>query len=46
MIRTRVNLSREQLDRRPDNERPVHLVTLEAYWIDRYPVTCGQYRAL
>lgn len=28
-----------------DNERPVHRVTLEAYWIDRYPVTCGQYRA-
>lgn len=28
-----------------DNERPVHQVTLETYWIDRYPVTCGQYRA-
>jgi ergothioneine biosynthesis protein EgtB len=27
-----------------DNERPVHRVNLEAYWIDRYPVTCGQYR--
>ena len=27
-----------------DNERPVHGVTLETYWIDRYPVTCGQYR--
>lgn len=28
-----------------DNERPVHRVYLETYWIDRYPVTCGQYRA-
>jgi ergothioneine biosynthesis protein EgtB len=28
-----------------DNERPVHRVILETYWIDRYPVTCGQYRA-
>ena len=28
-----------------DNERPLHRVTLETYWIDRYPVTCGQYRA-
>ncbi|MBR8836961.1 MAG: ergothioneine biosynthesis protein EgtB [Stigonema ocellatum SAG 48.90 = DSM 106950] len=28
-----------------DNERPMHEVYLEAYWIDRYPVTCGQYRA-
>ena len=27
-----------------DNERPVHPVELGAYWIDRYPVTCGQYR--
>jgi len=27
-----------------DNERPVHRVNLETYWIDRYPVTCGQYR--
>ena len=27
-----------------DNERSVHRVTLETYWIDRYPVTCGQYR--
>jgi ergothioneine biosynthesis protein EgtB len=27
-----------------DNERPVHQVYLDAYWIDRYPVTCGQYR--
>ena len=27
-----------------DNERPVHRVSLETYWIDRYPVTCGQYR--
>jgi len=24
-----------------DNECPVHRVTLETYWIDRYPVTCG-----
>ena len=28
-----------------DNERPVHQVELETYWIDRYPVTCRQYRA-
>lgn len=28
-----------------DNERPVHRVFLDTYWIDRYPVTCGQYRA-
>lgn len=27
-----------------DNERPVHQVYLDTYWIDRYPVTCGQYR--
>ncbi len=27
-----------------DNERPVHRVLLGGYWIDRYPVTCGQYR--
>jgi len=27
-----------------DNERPVHKVYLDTYWIDRYPVTCGQYR--
>jgi gamma-glutamyl hercynylcysteine S-oxide synthase len=27
-----------------DNERPRHLVHLETYWIDRYPVTCAQYR--
>lgn len=27
-----------------DNERPVHRVDLETYWIDRYPVTCAQYR--
>ncbi|MGF1491843.1 MAG: SUMF1/EgtB/PvdO family nonheme iron enzyme [Microcoleaceae cyanobacterium] len=26
-----------------DNEQPVHLIHLDAYWIDRYPVTCGQY---
>jgi gamma-glutamyl hercynylcysteine S-oxide synthase len=28
-----------------DNECPVHLAELKAYWIDRFPVTCGQYRA-
>ena len=28
-----------------DNERPVHRVYLDSYWIDRYPVTCRQYRA-
>ncbi len=28
-----------------DNECPVHRVYLEDYWIDRYPVTCEQYRA-
>ncbi|WP_066374851.1 ergothioneine biosynthesis protein EgtB [Anabaena sp. CA = ATCC 33047] len=27
-----------------DNERPAHQVYLDTYWIDRYPVTCGQYR--
>jgi len=27
-----------------DNERPAHRVYLDTYWIDRYPVTCGQYR--
>ena len=27
-----------------DNEQPVHQVYLDAYSIDRYPVTCGQYR--
>ncbi|MDH6058289.1 ergothioneine biosynthesis protein EgtB [Umezakia ovalisporum] len=27
-----------------DNERPAHKVYLDAYYIDRYPVTCGQYR--
>jgi len=26
-----------------DNERPLHKVYLDTYWIDRYPVTCGQY---
>lgn len=27
-----------------DNESPAHLVYLDRYFIDRYPVTCGQYR--
>jgi gamma-glutamyl hercynylcysteine S-oxide synthase len=27
-----------------DNERSVHEVYLPTYWIDRYPVTCAQYR--
>ena len=27
-----------------DNERPVHKVSLGNYWIDRAPITCGQYR--
>ncbi|GAX41064.1 hypothetical protein NIES4075_20320 [Tolypothrix sp. NIES-4075] len=27
-----------------DNERPAHKVYLDTYYIDRYPVTCGQYR--
>ena len=27
-----------------DNERPQHSVFLDSYWIDRYPVTCGEYR--
>lgn len=26
-----------------DNERPAHRVDLDAFAIDRYPVTCGQY---
>ena len=26
-----------------DNERPAHKMYLNTYWIDRYPVTCGQY---
>ena len=26
-----------------DNERPAHKVYLDTYWLDRYPVTCGQY---
>jgi ergothioneine biosynthesis protein EgtB len=26
-----------------DNERPAHKLYLDTYWIDRYPVTCGQY---
>ncbi|MDJ0713379.1 MAG: SUMF1/EgtB/PvdO family nonheme iron enzyme [Prochloraceae cyanobacterium] len=27
-----------------DNERPARLVYLDDYWIDRYPVSCSQYR--
>ncbi|MGH7998167.1 MAG: ergothioneine biosynthesis protein EgtB [Brasilonema sp.] len=27
-----------------DNEQPTQKVYLETYWIDRYPVTCAQYR--
>lgn len=27
-----------------DNERPAHQVYLDTYWLDRYPVTCGQYQ--
>ncbi|MDX2099632.1 MAG: SUMF1/EgtB/PvdO family nonheme iron enzyme [Leptolyngbyaceae cyanobacterium bins.59] len=27
-----------------DNERPIHQVFLKDYWIDRYPVTCREYR--
>jgi ergothioneine biosynthesis protein EgtB len=27
-----------------DNARPAHWVHLDDYWIDRYPVTCRQYR--
>ncbi len=27
-----------------DNERPIHQVHVETYWIDQYPVTCNQYR--
>ncbi|MBW4608432.1 MAG: ergothioneine biosynthesis protein EgtB [Hassallia sp. WJT32-NPBG1] len=28
-----------------DNERPAHKVYLDTYYIERYPVNCGQYRA-
>lgn len=28
-----------------DNERPMHLVSTESYWIDRTPVSCGKYQA-
>ncbi|PSO48457.1 MAG: ergothioneine biosynthesis protein EgtB [Cyanobacteria bacterium SW_9_44_58] len=27
-----------------DNARAAHWVYLDRYWLDRYPVTCGQYR--
>ncbi len=27
-----------------DNERPVHNIYLDNYWIDTYPVTCQQYQ--
>ncbi|MDJ0588798.1 MAG: SUMF1/EgtB/PvdO family nonheme iron enzyme [Pleurocapsa sp. MO_226.B13] len=26
-----------------DNESPAHRVHLDTYWLDRHPVTCGQY---
>ncbi|MEM8672461.1 MAG: SUMF1/EgtB/PvdO family nonheme iron enzyme [Cyanobacteria bacterium P01_G01_bin.67] len=26
-----------------DNEQPAYKVHLDSYWIDRFPVTCGQY---
>ena len=26
-----------------DNERPIHKIYLDTYWLDRYPVTCQQY---
>ena len=26
-----------------DNERPAHKLQLNTFWMDRYPVTCGQY---
>lgn len=27
-----------------DNERPAHWVELDTYWLDRYPITQGQYQ--
>ena len=27
-----------------DNERLAHKIYLDSYWIDRYPVTCGEYQ--
>lgn len=27
-----------------DNEQPAHLIDLDGYWIDRYPVTCEDFR--
>ena len=27
-----------------DNERPAHKAYLNSYWIDRFPITCKQYR--
>jgi len=27
-----------------DNEKPAHLVYVDTYWIDKYPVTCKEYR--
>ena len=27
-----------------DNERPIRSIYLDTYWIDRFPVTCKQYR--
>ncbi len=28
-----------------DNERPIYLSSTDRYWLDRTPVTCGQYRS-
>lgn len=38
-----VELGSESLDA-IDNERPMQRLWLPEYWIDRYPVTCEQYR--
>ena len=27
-----------------DNETPAHIIYLDTYWLDRYPVNCSQYR--
>ncbi len=31
---------------RQDNEGPQHRVTLEAFWLSKYPITQGQYQAI